>query len=184
MRKYLHIVLLLALALSCRGPRVIPRDKMEDIYVEMFMADQRVLHTNGLRSRADTMLVYEAVFNKYGYDTDDYLYTVETNLRDPERFAKLLQTVVERLDAEAAALDKEIERLDWNAKFMGMKRPTLDSLLAPFSTDSLYRGRVLVERDTLARTGFRLVPAQEDTLMVPVPADTLLKEEADTLKHE
>ena len=184
MRKYLHIVLLLALALSCRGPRVIPRDKMEDIYVEMFMADQRVLHTNGLRSRADTMLVYEAVFNKYGYDTDDYLYTVETNLKDPERFSKMLQNVVERLEAEALALEKDIEKLDWKAKFMGLKRPTLDSLMAPFRTDSLYRGRVRVERDTLSRNGFRVVPAQEDTLMIPVPADTLSKAEADTLKHE
>ena len=184
MRKYLHIVLLLTLALSCRGPRVIPRDKMEDIYMELFMADQRVLHTPGLRSKADTMLVYEGIFNKYGYDTDDYLYTVETNLKDPERFAKMLQSVVERLEAEADVLEKEIERLDWNAKFMGMKGPALDSLLARFSTDSLYRGRILVERDTLSRTGFRLVPAQEDTLMVPVPADTLSKAAADTLKHE
>ena len=183
MRKYLHIVLLLAVLMSCRGPKLIPKDELEDIYVEMFMADQRVLHTSGLRSQADTMLVYEAIFNKYGYNTDDYLFTVKNNLRDPERFAKTLQTVVQRLEREANLLEREIDHLDWEAKFLGMRRPALDSMLAPFSTDSLFMGLARVARDSTSAAWFRLVPAREDTLMVPVPADTL-KQNPDTLKHE
>ena len=87
MRKALHIaaLLLVAVTLSCRGPRLIPRDKMEAIYYDMFMADQQIRNDMALRRQADTMLVYEAVFNRYGYDTDDYLYSVQTYLKDPER---------------------------------------------------------------------------------------------------
>ena len=76
MKRYLHIVLVLLVMASCRGPRVIPKDTLTDIYVDMLMADQFVREENISRKQLDTMLVYEAVFNKYGYDTDDYLNSV------------------------------------------------------------------------------------------------------------
>lgn len=181
MKRFLHIVLLLAVALSCRGPRLIPRETLEDMYVDMFILDQQIIQTPGLRNQADTMLVYEPVFNKYGYDTDDYLFTVRTNLKDPERFAKTLQNVVARLEAESKVLEREIEHLDWEAKFLGMRRPLLDSLLAPFSTDSLVLGMARAVRDSSSGALFRLEAVQKDTLMVPVPADTV---KVDSLKHE
>ena len=85
MRKFLHIILVAAVAVSCLGPRVIPRDKLAQIYYDMFMADQQLREIPSLRQQADTMLVYEAVFNRYGYDTDDYLHSVRYYLKDPER---------------------------------------------------------------------------------------------------
>ena len=181
MKRFLHIVLLLAVALSCRGPRLIPKDTLEDMYVDMFLLDQQIIQTPGLRNQADTMLVYEPVFNKYGYDTDDYLFTVRTNLKDPERFAKVLENVVSRLDAESRVLEREIDHLNWESKFLGMKRPLLDSLLAPFSTDSLVLGVARAVRDSSSGAWFRLEAVQKDTLMMPVPADTV---KVDTLKHE
>ena len=104
-------VVLLA-ALSCEGPKRIPRDKMEEIYVDMFLADQRTRSDLDLRNRADTMLVYEAVFEKYGYDTDDFLYSVDYYLRDPERFAKMAQDVVDRLTEGAQQAGAEAIRED------------------------------------------------------------------------
>ena len=180
MRKYLHILMLLVavLAVSCQGPRVIPRDKMVDIYCDMLLADQQIRDNNVLRNRADTMLVYEAVFNRYGYNTDDYLHSVSHYLGDPERFAKIMGDVAEKLQSEAGALEKEIGYLDWMDRFLGMKRPPMDSILAPFSKDSLYLGLPRVVRDSSRYAGwFRLVPAQEDTLSVvdslSTPSDSL-----------
>ncbi|MBQ6761640.1 MAG: DUF4296 domain-containing protein [Bacteroidales bacterium] len=180
MRKYLHILMLLValLAVSCQGPRVIPRDKMVDIYCDMLLADQQIRDNNVLRNRADTMLVYEAVFNRYGYNTDDYLHSVNHYLGDPERFAKIMGDVAEKLQSEAGALEKEIGYLDWMDRFLGMKRPPMDSILAPFSKDSLYLGLPRVVRDSSRYAGwFRLVPAQEDTLSVvdslSTPSDSL-----------
>ena len=187
MRKSLHIILfVLAVAISCQGPRVIPRDKMADIYYDMFMADQQIREDKTLRDQADTTLVYEAVFNRYGYDTDDYLNSVRHYLKDPERFSKLMQTVAERLEADAEALGKVVEQMDWVKKYMGIKRPSMDSLLTVFGEEGSYRGLAIVRRDSSRYGGwFRLVPVREDTLMVPVdtlkaPADTL-KAPADTL---
>ena len=180
MRKYLHILMPLValLAVSCQGPRVIPRDKMVDIYCDMLLADQQIRDNNVLRNRADTMLVYEAVFNRYGYNTDDYLHSVNHYLGDPERFAKIMGDVAEKLQSEAGALEKEIGYLDWMDRFLGMKRPPMDSILAPFSKDSLYLGLPRVVRDSSRYAGwFRLVPAQEDTLSVvdslSTPSDSL-----------
>ena len=169
MKRFLHIVLVLLAAAACRGPRVIPKDTLEDIYLDMFLADQMVREENIPRPQMDTMLLYEAVFQKYGYDTDDYLHSVRYYLKDPERFAKVFENVAKRMQDEVDALDKIIEHQNWVASRMGAKRPRLDSVLAPFSKESVYVGLARVARDTSRYPAwFRLVAAHEDTLMVPV----------------
>ena len=169
MKRILHIVLVLAVAAACRGPRVIPKDTLTDIYVDMFLADQMVREEGYQRTQMDTMLVYEAVFEKYGYDTDDYLYSLQHYLRDPERFTKVFEAVAKRLEGEVAALDKLIERQNLEAQKMRKKYPQIDSLLAPFSQESFYRGQARMERDSaLYAALYRLVAIQEDTLMMPV----------------
>ena len=175
MKRALHILLLLLCvsALSCRGPRMIPRDKLEDIYYEMFVTDQMLRDDPTLRRRADSTLVYEAVFNRYGYDTDDYLYTLQESLKDPERFAKVLEKVGDRLRADANSVEKIVNYQAWVAGFMGQKRPPVDSILAAFSQDSLFIGLARVERNDAPYGGwFRLRAVREDSLMM-AGADSL-----------
>ena len=172
MKRFLHIVLVLLAAAACQGPRVIPKDTLTDIYVDMFLADQQVREEGKSSKQMDTLLVYEAVFNKYGYDTDDYQNSVRHYLRDPERFAKIFEEVTKRLSAEVSALDKIIEYNDQLASKKGRKYPLVDSLLAPFSKDAVFVGLARVERDTSRYPAwFRLVAVQEDTLTVA--ADSL-----------
>ena len=182
MKRFLHIVLVLLAVASCRGPRVIPKDTLTDIYVDRCMADQQVREENIPRSQMDTTLVYEAVFNKYGYDTDDYLFSVREYLKDPERFAKVFEEVAERLQGEAKALDKIIEHEEWVAQRLGAKRPQIDSILAPFSKDGIFLGLARAVADSSRYGGwFRLVAVQEDTLMIPVDS---LKARKDTMVVE
>ena len=191
MKRFCHIVLLLAVVVvaSCRGPRVIPRSKMVDIYYDMFMADQQVREDRLPPKAMDSLLVYEAVFEKYGYDTDDYMHSLRYYLKDPERFAKVFEEVATRLQGQARALDPIVEHLDWVAQRMGAKRPQIDSILAPFSKDSTYVGLARVVRDSSRYSAwFRLVGIQKDTLMVPAdtvttPVDSLTVP-ADTVKVE
>ena len=186
MKRLLHIVLVLLAVAACQRTRVIPKDTMADIYTDMFLADQMVREENIPRTQMDTMLLYEAVFEKYGYDTDDYLNSVRFYLKDPERFAKVFENVAKRLEGEVDALDKIIDHQNWVANQMGAKRPQLDSILAPFSKESVYVGLARVARDTSRYPAwFRLVAAHEDTLMIPVDSlaalrarDTLLVKDA------
>ena len=169
MKRLLHIVLVLAVAAACRGPRVIPKDTLTDIYTEMFLADRMVLDLNIPRPQMDTMLLYEAIFEKYGYDTDDYMYSLRYYLRDPERFAKVFEGVAKRLEGEIAALDKLIELQNLEDALAQRTFPKVDSILAPFSKQSLYAGQARMERDTARYAAlYRLVAVQEDTLMMPV----------------
>ena len=172
MKRFLHIVLALVVAAACQGPRVIPKDTLTDIYEEMFLADQLVRERGIPSAQLDTLLVYEAIFNKYGYTTDDYKNSVRHYLKDPERFAKVFDEVARRLDEEVKSLDKLIEQNIQLAEKRAETHPLVDSLLAPFSKDALFAGQARVERDSSRYPAwFRLVAVQEDTLMLSV--DTL-----------
>ena len=169
MKRFLHIVLVLVAVAACQGPRVIPKGTLTDIYMDMFLADQLVRERNLPSFKMDSLLVYEAVFNKYGYDTDDYLYSVRHYLKDPERFAKLFEEVAKRLEGEVSALDKQIEYQQWLAVKRAIKYPLADSLLAPFSEEAVCVGLARGERDTSRYPAwFRLVAVREDTLMISV----------------
>ena len=182
MKRVLHIVLVLLAAVACQRTRIIPRDTLADIYMDMFLADQVVREENIPHAQMDTTLVYEAVFRKYGYDTDDYLNSVRYYLKDPERFAKVFESVAKRLEGEIDALDKIVQHQAWVANQLGAKRPQLDSIMAPFSKESVYVGLARVARDTSRyRAWFRLMAVQEDTLMVPVDS---VKARKDTLAVE
>ena len=200
MKRFLHIVLVLLVAVACQRTRIIPKDTLADIYTDMFLADQKVREQNIPPSQMDTMLVYEAVFEKYGYDTDDYLNSVRFYLKDPERFAKVFESVAKRLEGEVNALDKIIEHRAWVASRLDAEYPLVDSLLAPFSKESVFVGLARVARDTSRYPAwFRMVAVHEDTLMVSVdslearaakdslsakaPADSAAKEKVEEPKR-
>lgn len=85
---------------------VIPRAKMADIYMEMFMTDQWISSTPGMRMVADTSLVYEPILEKYGYDKLDYMNSVDFYMNDPERFSRILRETVDKLDKKINHLHK------------------------------------------------------------------------------
>jgi hypothetical protein len=187
-KRFLHIVLVLVAAAACQNPRIIPKDTLTDIYEDMFLADQLVRERNLPQPQMDTLLVYEAVFNKYGYNTDDYLNSVRYYLKDPERFAKVFDEVNRRLEAKVKDLDRLIEfrqRLD---ERRAETYPLLDSILTPFSKEAVFVGLARVERDSSAYPAwFRLTAVQEDTLMMPVDSVEARKERKarrDTLKND
>ena len=176
MKRFLHIVLVLLVAAACRGPRVIPKDTMTDIYTDMFLADQMVRDADIPRAQMDTMLLYEAVFEKYGYDTEDYLYSLRYYLKDPERFGKVFENVAKRLEGEVDALKKIVELRDRIASKRDADYPLVDSLLSPFSKESVFVGLARVERDTSRYPAwFRLAAVHEDTLMVSVDSLAALR---------
>ena len=176
MKRFLHIVLVLLVAVACRGPRVIPKDTMTDIYTDMFLADQMVRDADIPRAQMDTMLLYEAVFEKYGYDTEDYLYSLRYYLKDPERFGKVFENVAKRLEGEVEALKKIVELRNRIASKREADYPLVDSLLSPFSKESVFVGLARVERDTSRYPAwFRLAAVHEDTLMVSVDSLAALR---------
>lgn len=111
--RHILAVSICVLSLVCCGKdegKVIPRNKMAEIYAEMFLTDQW-LNTRALRKMADTSLVYEPILQKYGYSSKDYRKTVDVYLDDPERFARILRTTGEILDERLAELNDTKDRM-------------------------------------------------------------------------
>lgn len=114
---YRHIYAVLAAAVlvfsSCSKDEgeVIPRGKMAKIYADMLVTDQWVLSTPGIRTIADTSLVYEPILRKYGYDSEDYRRSVDVYMDDPERFARIFRETGDILEKRLKHLKKEKELL-------------------------------------------------------------------------
>lgn len=104
----------LLIIVSCSGDngKVIPRSKLAEIYAEMFMTDQWIISTPGVRQIADTSLVYEPILEKYGYTSADYRKSVDRYMDDPERFSRILRTTGKLLDKRLEDLNRRKEELD------------------------------------------------------------------------
>lgn len=119
--KYVSVLLAVVCTfVSCRREgKVIPRSRMAEIYAEMFVADQLIAQDASLRRTADTTLVYEPIFQKYGYTSDDYRASVEYYIKDPDRYARILRNTgvilekrLKELKAEKKALDSMLKLKD------------------------------------------------------------------------
>ena len=112
MKRVLLCLLLLGALLSCtpRG-RVIPKDKLAEIYADLFMADEWVAERH-LRSALDTASLYGTVLERYGYTVEDYRVTAQEYLKDPERYAKIIKKTMKILEQREKDLKKEIQRLE------------------------------------------------------------------------
>lgn len=117
MKIFRHISVILVVSLflvSCSGDeeKVIPRAKLSEIYAEMFLADQWIMSTPGVRHMADTSLVYAPILEKYGYTPADYRMSVDKYMDDPERFSRILRETARILEKRMDVLNKRKEELD------------------------------------------------------------------------
>ena len=96
---------------SCSKPKVISKGKLAEIYAEMLVVDQWLLEHSKYRTQADTSLVYEPIFQKYGYTTEDYRASLEHYMNDPERYSRILRRTTEILDEKLTEL-KDLKRIE------------------------------------------------------------------------
>ncbi|MGN0196208.1 MAG: DUF4296 domain-containing protein [Candidatus Cryptobacteroides sp.] len=178
LRNGILVVAIIASIVACSGKRarLIPSDRLSEIYAEMFLVDQWIKADRHLSRIADTMLVYEPVFNKYGYTTEDFRHTVEVYRTKPDKFAKVFNTTAtmlrtrvnelimeENLRRQLDSLKKETNSRDWDRFVAG----EFDSLMvSPGIIDSIM-GIVAV------------LPPYSDSVVI-AKIDTLLSEKPDS----
>lgn len=116
---------------SCNKANIIPRGKMAHIYAEMLVVDQWLLEHSKFRTQADTSLVYEPIFESYGYTTEDYRASVEYYMNDPERYSRILRSTSD-------ILEEKIEEL----KLIKAKEDRVKAIVPyKINPDRLYFGR-------------------------------------------
>lgn len=205
-RHFFHIIAAAVSAVivlaSCGkdGSKVIPRNDLAEIYAEMLMTDQWVLMTPNIRLIADTSLVYAPIMERYGYDREDYVRSVDHYMNDPERFSKILRETGEILEAKLKDLEsrkEELERLEklrkeaekyrpdtrWDeiypARPVSMRIGPSDSIAFESDSSGLYRMSFVERVDTVYEGVAMILPAV-DTVEVS-ETDTLQTVKADSL---
>ena len=165
MRRAFHIVLVLLMVAAC-GPHRIPREDMEDILYRMLIQDQQIKQDPRLRKQADTMLVYEGIFQAYGFNTDDFLYSLEYYLEEPARMEKVMEKVGDRLEKESREVQKEVDLENWRNKLLMIYR---------MQPDTTWPKPPVRPVDTL------LVRLGKDTVQLVLPPDSLPEYPKDSL---
>ncbi len=174
----LALLAAVALFFSCekKSGRIIPENKLAGIYVDMLVLDEWI-KLEALSRVADTSVVYEPIFNRHGYTTEDYLASVDHYLNDPVKFAKIFKKVetiitdhVEEIGREEILKQKadsakarfeslKFRRLEPYSRFFEelYSQDTINLVLDEYGSytigdatpDTLFSGPLLVLRDTV-----------------------------------
>lgn len=94
---------------SCRNRGIIPADTMSDIYYDIYLTDQAVRGNVLFRRMTDTLLIYEPIFQKYGYTTEDYNRSIDIYLLKPEKLQDILEETKLKLDRRESQLKQILE---------------------------------------------------------------------------
>ena len=123
---------------SCKDKEgLIPEDTMAQIYYDIYMTDEAVDVNYRLRRMADTMRVYEPIFNRYGYTTEDYNRSVNFYMERPDKFEDVFEDTKTMLEKRKAELNSILEAEG--------KRPRLWSLvdsLELYTSEGIHAGMV------------------------------------------
>ena len=109
MNRFFLIVALSIALISCSKEGIIPKNELKAILTEMYESDQVVIGNEDVRAMADTLYVYESIFNKYGYTTEDYFNSLNYYLDDPKEFSKLFSEIWRYFDNQMSLADLAME---------------------------------------------------------------------------
>ncbi|MBR1927654.1 MAG: DUF4296 domain-containing protein [Bacteroidales bacterium] len=166
---YVAAALVVALMSCSKGPEVIPKRQMEKIYREMFLADQWLTENHERRAMADTTWFYAPVFEKYGYDIEDYRASVDYYLSDPKRYAEMIGRVAKSLEEDASAINRSIRQQE---KIRHRADSIAKAMKAYRADDIVYYGDIFYVNSMTDRIDIRKnnkgvyfpVPVVEDTV--------------------
>lgn len=109
MKRFLCITALL-LAVSCARQTIIPDDELAQIIHDAFVANA-YLQQRG--EQADSANIYEPIFARYGYTTEDVQNTIGNfSRRKSARLSDVVERAIHQLETESAYYTGEVAILD------------------------------------------------------------------------
>lgn len=191
MRKIVTILLAAAALVACHKPKIISDKELASIFHDAFLANA---YAGDSRLRLDSLDIYEPIFARYGYTTEDVQVTIGNfSKRKSARLGDVVEVAIARLEAEGTYLNRETAILDTidararRAFSRTLYRDTLvtvyslrDTVKMRFTVDSLRKGEYEVSFeynvDSLDKnTGQRVVMRfeREDGVTFPMFNNTL-----------
>ena len=106
----LLLAILLLGGVGCKHHSIIPDDELALIFHDAFLANSYLNKTNAKR---DSLLVYEPIFERYGYTTEDVRYTIGNfSKRKSARLGDVVEQAITLLESEGMLLNKAVAALD------------------------------------------------------------------------
>ncbi len=146
-RKILIFCLFAICITGCKKHTIIPDDELALIFHDAFLANSYYKDQNLKR---DSLLIYEPIFSRYGYTTEDVQYTIGNfSKRKSARLGDVVELAIEMLEKEGARLDKAVADLD-----------TINNVARRYSERSIFRDSLI--RVTRLKDTAQLYIAFED----------------------
>lgn len=155
MKRYLKsavAVAVLLLAAACARHKVIPDKTLARIFHDAFLTNAYVYNRN---VATDSLNIYEPIFEKYGYTSEDVQYTIGNfSKRKSARLGDVVEQAIKQLEEEGLVYEREAAILD-----------TIDNVARRTFTRTVYS-------DTLIR-----VARLKDTARLHIELDGIRKGE-------
>lgn len=112
MKRFVTIVLVLAVVglLSCNKKVVIPDNTLADIFHDAFLTNAYIENES---INLDSLHIYESIFNRYGYTSEDVIYTIGNfSRRKSARLGTVVEQAISRLETESNEFAQQVVILD------------------------------------------------------------------------
>ena len=133
---------------SCTQKRIIPDDTLADIFHDAFVVNAYIGEE---RVNLDSLQIYEPIFNRYGYTSEDVVHTVGNfSRRKSARLGSVVEAAISRLEQESKIYAGKVVILD-----------TIKSVAVRTFTRVIYR-------DSLIRSNKRADSVNMRVIVTPV----------------
>jgi len=106
----LYLIATLLFAPACRQHKIIPDSELAQIFHDIFLTNAYIQEE---RPRVDSLMIYEPVFARYGYTTEDVQYTIGNfSKRKSARLGDVVERAIDLLEEEGLQLEHEVAILD------------------------------------------------------------------------
>ncbi len=110
MKRYLYIMIATFSIIGCQKQKVISDRELAQIFHDAFLVNAIVTEQN---IRIDSLNIYEPIFEKYGYTTEDVQYTIGNfSKRKSARLSDIVEGAIVLLEKEGIEYDHEVAILD------------------------------------------------------------------------
>ena len=148
-RLLLYLLVTLLFAPACRQHRIIPDSELAEIFRDIFLTNAYIQEQ---RPRVDSLMIYEPVFARYGYTTEDVQYTIGNfSKHKSARLGDVVERAIDLLEEEGLKLEHEVAILD-----------TVDNVARRLTRRTLYADSVVHVRKLKDTARLRItVPVTE-----------------------
>ena len=153
MKRFLRMAASAAFVLllsACARHKIIPDDTLAQIFHDAFLTNAYI-GSEGVKT--DSLRIYEPIFARYGYTTDDVHYTIGNfSKRKSARLGDVVERAIEMLEREGKIYNQEVAVLD---TIDNVARRTFTRTVLADSLDRNQRGlkgSVWLERRDSSRT--------------------------------